>query len=204
MAWITKNSAGMKVERRAEPYLTKAMTDDLSKRVLPRYETTLAALLPALHMVQHEHGWIPPQAMLEIAEFLGLEPAQVLDTATFYEEYSLKPKGRHTIAVCRSIACEFCGQREVTEACKAKLGIDVGETTADGEFTLIELECIGACGAAPAALVDETLHEDVTPRGIEGAIEAARTSGAHGHDTSSNGTKPGAEKPHGGKASRRH
>jgi len=181
MAWITKNSAGMTVDRRPEPYFTKAMADDMTARILPRYETTLAALLPALHMVQHEHGWIPPQAMLEIAEFLGIEPSQVLDTATFYEEYSLKPKGRHTIAVCRSIACEFCGQKDISDACKAKLGIDVGETTPDGEFTLIELECIGACGAAPAALVNEALHKNLTPQAISNAIDAARKSAGHGH-----------------------
>lgn len=182
MAWITKDSAGMKIERRPEPYLTKAMIDDLTARVLPRYETTLAALLPALHMIQHEYGWVPPQAMLEIAEFLRIEPAQVYDTATFYEEYSLKPKGRHTIAVCRSIACEFCGQRELTDACKAKLGIDVGETTPDGQFTLIELECLGACGGAPAALVDETLHESLSPQALGLAIDSARRDDArHGH-----------------------
>jgi len=179
MAWITKNSAGTRVERRAEPYFTKAMRDDMTARVLPRYETTLAALLPALHMVQHENAWIPTQAMLEIAEFLKIEPAQVLDTATFYEEYSLKPKGRHTIAVCRSIACEFCGQKDITDACKAKLGIDVGETTPDGEFTLIELECIGACGAAPAALVDETLHEGLTAQSVVKAIDGAKHAGGH-------------------------
>ncbi|MCA9287015.1 MAG: NAD(P)H-dependent oxidoreductase subunit E, partial [Phycisphaerales bacterium] len=103
------------------------------------------------------------------------------DTATFYEEYALKPKGAHTIAVCRSIACEFCGQRGITEACKSKLGIDVGETTPDGAFTLIELECIGACGGAPAALIDETLHEHVTPEGFDKAIDKARKAGSHKH-----------------------
>lgn len=179
MAWITKNSAGMTVQRRPEPYFTKAMRDDMTARVMPRYETTLAALLPALHMVQHEYGWVPPQAMLEIAEFLKIEPSQVLDTATFYEEYSLKPKGRHTIAVCRSIACEFCGQKEITEACKAKLGIDVGETTPDGEFTLIELECLGACGGAPAVLVDERLHESLTPAQALKAIDEAKHHSGH-------------------------
>lgn len=166
MAWITKDSAGTKIERRAEPYLTAAMRKDLSERVLPRYATKQAALLPALHMVQHEYGWVPPQAMMEIGDFLGLKPAEVLDTASFYEEYWLKPKGQHLIQVCRSVACEFCGQREITEACKRKLGIDVGETTDDGRFTLVELECLGACGAAPAALIDETLHENLTPASV--------------------------------------
>ncbi len=179
MAWIAKNSGGMKVERRAEPYLTAAMQAELKQSVLPRYETKLAALLPCLHAVQHAYGWIPPQAMLEIGEFLGIEASQVYDTASFYEEYWLKPRGRHLIQVCRSIACEFCGQQKITDAIRAKLGIDVGETTDDGEFTLIELECLGSCGTAPAALIDEVLHEDVTPEGIVKAIDAVRGKGGH-------------------------
>jgi len=171
MAWTTKDSAGMKVARRAEPYLTQAMRDELSRDILPRYETRRAALLPTLHMLQHKHGWIPPQAMLEAAEFLGLAPGEVIDTASFYEEYWLKPKGRHLVQVCRSIACEFCGQPEITQAVREKLGIDVGETTDDGRFTLIELECIGACAGAPAILIDHTLHEGVTPESIPALLD---------------------------------
>lgn len=172
MAWITKQSATMKIERRAEPYLTPAMRDDLAKRILPRYETTLGALLPVLHEIQHAYGWIPAQAMEEVAEFLKLKPADVLDTASFYEEYWLKPKGRHLVQVCRSIACEFCGQPALTQAIKDRLGIDVGETTDDGRFTLIELECLGACGGAPAMLIDETLHEHVDPKRVGEMLDA--------------------------------
>jgi len=173
MAWITKNSAAMKVERRDEPYFTPAMRDQLTTTYLPRYERKAGALLPALHMVQHEYGWIPRQAMIEIADFLGLAPADVIDTASFYEEYWLKPKGTHLIAVCRSIACEFCDHKAITDACRRKLGIEVGETTDDGKFTLIELECLGSCGSAPVALVDEKLHENLTPQAIEKAIDDA-------------------------------
>ncbi len=166
MAWITKNSATMRVERRPEPYLTQTMRSRLESEVLPRYETKKAALLPALHMIQHEYGWIPHQAMLEIAEFLDIPPAEVLDTASFYEEYWLHPKGTHTIAVCRSVACEFCEHEKITQAVKDRLGIEVGETTDDGRFTLVELECLGSCGTAPVALIDETLHERLTPEQI--------------------------------------
>jgi len=180
MAWITKDSANAKVERRAQPYLTDAMRRDLTERVLPRYASKQAAMLPCLHMVQHEHGWVPAQAMEEIAAFLGLAPADVLDTASFYEEYWLKPRGRRLIQVCRSIACEFCGQREITQACKDKLGIEVGETTDDGEFTLIELECLGSCGTAPAALIDETLHENLTPEAMAKAIDSAGSADRNG------------------------
>ena len=173
MAWITKNSAGAAIETRREPYLTDDMRGRLAAEILPRYETALGALLPVLHEIQHAYGWVPPQAMQEIAAFLGIAPSDVIDTVTFYEEYWTHPKGEHVVAVCRSIACEFCGQGEVTQACKEALGIDVGETTEDGKFTLIELECLGSCGTAPAALIDEALHEDVTPGQIPGLLDAA-------------------------------
>jgi NADH-quinone oxidoreductase subunit E len=180
MAWITKHSATTKIDRRPEPYFTAAMKQEFTEKVLPRYETKLAALLPALHKVQHEYGWIPAQAMEEIAAFLGLPPSQVLDTASFYEEYWLKPKGRNVIAVCRSIACEFCGQQRITDACREKLGIEVGETTDDGEFTLVEVECLGSCDSAPVALVNEKLFEWLTPVQMQQAIEKAGAE-RHGH-----------------------
>lgn len=179
MAWITKDSATAKIARRDEPYLTDAMRSELTEKYLPRFETKHAALLPALHQIQHVYGWVPEQAMFEIATFLELPPAEVIDTATFYEEYWLKPKGTHVVAVCRSIACEFCGQPEISEACKAKLGVDIGETTDDDQFTLIELECLGSCGTAPVALIDETLHENLTPEQMPGLIDEARKSGGH-------------------------
>jgi NADH-quinone oxidoreductase E subunit len=180
MAWITKNSATMKIERRGEPYLTQAMKDELSRTMLPRYETTLAALLPTLHVIQHHYGWIPPQAMQEIAAFLKITPAEVIDTASFYEEYWLKPKGKNLVAVCRSIACEFCGQQKITDACREKLGIEVGETTDDDSFTLVEVECLGSCDTAPVALVNEKLYENLTPTTMQKAIDTAATNN-HGH-----------------------
>lgn len=181
MAWITKNSGTMKIERRDEPYLTQAMRERLTSEILPRYEQVRGALLPALHMIQHEYGWVPQQAMMEIAEFLQLKPADVIDTATFYEEYALRPRGSHVIGVCRSIACESCGHKQITETCREKLGIEVGETTEDGRFTLIELECLGSCGTAPVALVNETLHENLTPERMAEVIDEAASgkSGEH-------------------------
>lgn len=183
MAWITKNSAAMKVERRDEPYLTEAMRSEATTTYLPRYETKHGALIPVLHMVQHEYGWLPKQSLMEIAEFLELTPADVIDTASFYEEFWLEPKGKHTISVCRSIACEFCDHKAVTDACRAKLGIEVGETTDDEMFTLVELECLGACGEAPAVLVDEKLVKYCTPEQIVKEIEdiKANPDAGHGH-----------------------
>lgn len=174
MAWISKNSATERVEKRDEPYLTDAMRSELLETYRPRFETGMGALLPALHMIQHAYGWVPKQAMLEIAEALEVEPADVFDTATFYEEYWTHRKGEHLVQVCRSIACEFCDATACTEAAKAELGSDVGETTDDGKFTLVELECLGACGTAPVALMDEDLHENLTPDRVREIIKGVR------------------------------
>jgi len=128
--------------------------------------------LPALHLIQHTYGWIPTQALQEVAEFLELAPAEVLDTATFYEEYWLKPKGKYLIQVCRSLSCEICGSCELTNHLKKKLNIEIGETTPDKKFTLIELECLGSCGTAPAALINDVLHEDLTVEKLDEALGA--------------------------------
>jgi NADH-quinone oxidoreductase subunit E len=171
MAWITENRRTAVIEKRNEPYLTDEIKHELSSKYFPRYPTKRAVLLPALHAIQHAYNWIPTQAMEEIAAFLEMSPAEVMDTATFYEEYWLKPKGQYLLQVCRSLSCEICGSRQITEHLQEKLGLELGETTADGRFTLVELECLGSCGTAPAVLCNEVLYEDVTVQMIDELIE---------------------------------
>ncbi len=181
MAWIAEN------RQRYEPASDEpAFTDELKSFIrdnyFKRYPTKRACLLPALHTVQHKYNWIPPRALREIAEFLEIAPAEVMDTASFYEEYWLKPRGDYLFQVCRSFACEVmsycepsgngngskcCGTRELTEHLSKKLGIEVGETTTDGRFTLVELECLGACGTAPVMGVNEVLYENVSTQMID-------------------------------------
>src|SRR3954452_1315254 len=141
MAWLVEDRRAAKVAA-GEPLITDAMKNHLSEKYFPRYPTKRAVLLPALHHIQHEYGWIPQLALAEIAEFLELAPAEVIDTATFYEEYWLRPKGKYLIQVCRSLSCEICDSIRLTEHCQRKLGIELGETTPDGRFTLVELECL--------------------------------------------------------------
>ena len=172
MAWITENRRTATLERRSEPYLTEALKSSLSAKYFPRYPNKRAVLLPALHAIQHEYNWIPPQALEEVAEFLEMSAAEVLDTATFYEEYWLKPKGQFLIQVCRSLSCEICGSNDLTKSMKEKLGIELGETTPDGRFTLVELECLGVCGGAPAALVNDVMHEELTVEKLQKIIDA--------------------------------
>ena len=171
MPWIVEDRR-KKVETAGGPYLTDEMKRHLTEVYFPRYPTKRAVLLPALHLVQHEYGWIPVPAMEEVAALLEIAPAEVMDTATFYEEYWLRPKGKYLIQVCRSISCELCGSKDLTNHCKKRLGIDLGETTPDGRFTLVELECLGACGTAPVALMNEVLQEELTVEKLEKIIAA--------------------------------
>lgn len=173
MAWPVEDRRAAVVVKEGEgPLLTEQLKLELSEKYFPRYPTKRAVLLPALHLIQHEYGWIPTRALQEVAEFLGISPAEALDTASFYEEYWLKPKGKYLIQVCRSLACEVCGSKRITDRVRKKLNIEVGETTADGKFTLIELECLGSCGTAPAMLINDVLFEDVTPERVENVLSS--------------------------------
>jgi NADH-quinone oxidoreductase subunit E len=171
MAWIMKNSAGMKVEHRAEPYLDDALKAQIEKDILPRYPTRRAATPPVLHAIHDKHNWIPYQAIEETAAFLGLQPSEVLDTASFYEMYWTQPKGKYLVMVCQSISCELRGHEALLEKLEKKLGIEVGQTTPDGRFTLMHGECLGSCGTAPCALVNDTLHEDLTAENFEKVLD---------------------------------
>jgi NADH-quinone oxidoreductase subunit E len=172
MPWTAENRTTETVRSSDGPLLTDAMKQHLREKYLPRYPTKRAVLLPALHMVQHAYNWIPMQAVAELAEFLDIAPSEALDTATFYEEYYLKPKGKYLLQVCRSLPCEICRSGEVTDHLKQKLNLDPGQTTPDGRFTLVELECLGACGEAPVMLVNEQLLTNLTPESVDAALAA--------------------------------
>jgi len=171
MAWIVKNSATEQIERCDQPYLDEDLKAQLEAQVLPKYPTKQAAVLPVLHAVQHKHNWIPIQAIEETAEFLDLPPAEVLDTASFYEDFWLKPKGKYLIMICQSISCELMGHVTLLEKIKAKLGIEVGQTTENNRFTLMTAECLGSCDTGPCALVNERLYESLTTENFERILD---------------------------------
>jgi NADH-quinone oxidoreductase subunit E len=171
MAWITKNSGTMQIERRDEPYLTAEIRKDFETRMFPRYPDKQACTIPLLHAIQDLHNWLPYQAIEEAADFLELPASVVLDTATFYEEFFLEPRGKYTIWVCQSVSCEIMGNTKLVEKLSETLGIGPHETTEDGKFTLMNVECIGACGGAPCALVNHKLHENLTADNIEQILE---------------------------------
>jgi NADH-quinone oxidoreductase E subunit len=142
-------------------------TGDVRKRLdetLSRYPTKRAALLPALWMIQEARGWVSDAAMAEVAEVLDLTPAYVKGVVTFYTMYHQHPVGRHFIQVCTTSPCNVCGAEHVVKAFlqHTKCG-DLGATSPDGRFTVIEVECLGACGFATPVLIDGDFIENVTP-----------------------------------------
>lgn len=135
--------------------------------VLSRYPTRQSALLPALWMVQRKHGWISPEGRAETAEVLGLTLAYVRGVVTFYTMYHQHPVGRHFVQVCTTTPCNVCGGEKVIDAfLKATGAKRMGETSPDGKWTVIEVECLGACGFATPVLVDDDFIESVTPEKV--------------------------------------
>ena len=135
--------------------------------ILTRYPTKMAALLPALWIVQRERGWVSDEAMAEVAGVLELTPAYVKGVVTFYTMYHQHPVGRHFVQVCTTTPCHVCGAEDVARAFLEHTGCgELGATSPDGRFTVIEVECLGACGFATPVMINERFVESVTPETV--------------------------------------
>jgi NADH-quinone oxidoreductase subunit E len=138
----------------------------------PRYPTTRALLLPALHLAQKAWGgWLPEEAMLAVAEELELPPSEVYGVVSFYDLFHERPVGRHRIRVCTNVPCMLRGSDQVMKALEEKLGVQEGEVTPDGKCSYVHFECLGACELAPMMMVDDTYHGDLTPEKIAALLE---------------------------------
>jgi NADH dehydrogenase (ubiquinone) flavoprotein 2 len=139
-----------------------------------------SAVVPLLELAQRQSdGWLPRAAMEYVADMLGMPHVRVYEVATFYTMFNLTPVGKHHIQVCRTTPCWLRGSDEIVHVCHKKLGIKPGETTADGTFTLSEVECLGACTCAPAVQINDTYHENMTPEKMTATLDALakKTSG---------------------------
>jgi NADH-quinone oxidoreductase E subunit len=142
------------------------------EQLFTQYPTRQACLLPALWMVQEARGWISDPAIHEVAELLELTPAYVKGVVTFYTMYHTHPVGRHFIQVCTTSPCNICGAEAVVEALLRETGCgELGATSPDGRFTVIEVECLGACGFPTPILVDDDFIENVTPETVAGILQ---------------------------------
>jgi len=139
-------------------------------RILARYPTKQAALLPVLWVAQETWGWISREASEEVARILELSPAHVSGVLTFYTMYNLRPVGRHLLQFCTSISCHIAGAGRLLDHCRSRLGIELGQTTGDGRFTMVEVECIAGCDRAPSMMINDTYHEPMDEERLDALL----------------------------------
>jgi len=164
----------MTVQEDYQPVFTGRVQEEL-QAALQRYPTKQAALLPALWIAQREQGWISDPVMAEVAAALGLSPAFVKGVVTFYTMYHQHPVGKNFVQVCRTSPCNICGAEDVLKALLAQTGAgDAGATSPDGKWTIVEVECLGACGFATPILVNDDFIENVTPDKVPEIVKKYR------------------------------
>jgi len=160
----------------ARPEEVEAVTfDDAMEReieaILARYPTKQAALLPLLWLCQDRWGWLSPGIVTAIGQRLELSPAFVEGVITFYTMYHREPRGRYLLQVCTTLSCQLCGVSPLVEHLRSKLGIDFGETTDDGRFTLLDVQCLGACGEGPVIQINNDYYTDLTVEALDEILE---------------------------------
>ena len=153
----------------------RARFDEIVKRYPP--DRKRSAVLPALYLVQHQLGYVTANAMRHVAPLLDMTPAYVEDVVSFYTMFYTKPLGRFVLQVCRTLSCALNGAERVTEEITEALGIRSGQTDASGTFTLLEVECLGACDRAPVIMVNDAWHECQKPEDVRRLIDDLRARG---------------------------
>ena len=147
------------------------LSSEAKERILQlksRYPQAKSALLPALHLAQREHdGWLSDEVMAEVAGVMDLPPAEVRSVASFYTMFNRQPVGKYLVQVCTNLSCSLLGAEHIVECLKSKLGIEIGETTADGLFMLLEVECLGSCGTAPMMQINDTYYKNLTVERVD-------------------------------------
>ena len=147
---------------------------DAIQEMARQYPVSRSAIMPALHLAQERYGWLPPEALEEVADALDVTPAYCQAVASFYDMYHLEPVGRHMVEVCTNISCALVGAQQVLEAFEEELGVKAGETTDDGEFTLRTIECLGGCGWGTVVAVDHRYREPVKAEDVAAIVEELR------------------------------
>lgn len=139
-----------------------------------KYATRRSAVMPALSVVQREHGYVTEEGMRDVARILGVRPVLVFEVATFYTMYNKKPVGKYHVQVCTNIACSLLGAEHLMDFLSRKLGIKVKETTSDKKFTLSAVECLGSCGTAPMMQINDAYYENLTEGKVEEILNSLR------------------------------
>ena len=167
----------MLAEKHPDAVLFEGEYQKRFEKILTRYPTKRAALLPALGLAQELRGHVSPEAMDRVAELLDLSPAYVRGVTTFYTMYNKRPVGRHLVQVCTNISCNLAGADEVVEAFLRYTDTELGDTSEDGNFTVIEAECLAACGYPTCVQINSRYFENVTPAEVPAICEHLKAQG---------------------------
>ncbi len=159
----------------------------LAREIIARYPRAKSALIPLLHLAQEQDGYVAGDAMEHIAELVGVTPAEVLGTCSFYEMFKREPVGEYLLNVCTNIACMLLGGEELLHHVEERLGITSGSTTADGKFTVEDVECIAACTEAPCLQVNYRYFHKITHDEVDVLIDDLR-HGRRAHEVPKHGT----------------
>ncbi|MBI4684571.1 MAG: NADH-quinone oxidoreductase subunit NuoE [Nitrospirae bacterium] len=151
--------------------LSEAVIKELEE-IRQRYPNARAALLPAIYIAQREFGWLSPEAYEAVSDILGVPKTIARGVATFYAMYKHKPMGRNIVHLCTNVSCMILGAERLVDILKERYGLEPNSTTPDGRFSLVIMECIGACGTAPAMLVNTDFHDNLTQENIIQILES--------------------------------
>src|SRR5581483_3057470 len=153
----------------------RARFDEIVKRYPP--DRRRSAVLPALYLAQYQQGYITANAIRHVAELLGITRADVEDVVSYYSMYYTRPVGKFVINVCRTLSCALNGAEQVTASLCEALKVKLGETDASGTFTVLEVECLGACDRAPILMINDAWQENVNPKDVPRLLDDLRTKG---------------------------
>jgi NADH-quinone oxidoreductase E subunit len=175
----TFHKSSRQLEDEGPPFEYTAENRARFDQIITRYppDRRRSAVLPALYLAQYQQGYITANAIRHVAGLLGITRADVEDVVSFYTMFYTKPVGKFVLQVCRTLSCALNGAERVTEELQAKLGLNPGETDSTGTFTLIEVECLGACDRAPVVMVNDAWHECLTPDEASRLVDDLRAHG---------------------------
>tara|TARA_B100001559_G_C16351090_1_gene552703 strand:+ start:31 stop:645 length:615 start_codon:yes stop_codon:yes gene_type:complete len=168
----------------------------LAKKILKKYPKNrkFSSIIPLLDLAQRQHsGWLPIVAINYVADFINMPRIRAYEVATFYTMFNLKPVGENVIQICTTTPCALRGCQQILDVCKKRLNIDVGDTTGDKKFTLLEVECLGACVNAPVAWIGDDYFEDLTPESMDTIIDQLKKGNlsiSSGSQIGRNGSAP--------------
>jgi len=150
--------------------VTKELEAEKIRQKLQKFSKEPRSLIPILQFVQDRHGYLPRSFMEEIGDYLDLAPSKVYSVASFYTQFRFEPLGKHLVKICHGTACHVKGAETVTETVESELGVTMGETTEDGEFTVERVACLGCCSLAPAMMIDDTVYGNLTRDKIKNTL----------------------------------